>query len=240
MIAGAALGVAAAYAFDPSLGRQRRHMLRDRLSRTARQARRFADVAARDVRNRAHGAQARLETIRDRSEEISDRVLAERVRAKLGRYVSHPKAIAVAALGGNVDLSGDVLEGEYENALKAVAAVRGVRAIEDRLIIHRNADGVPSLQGGKTPTGEPGELEQRNWAPALRLAAGSIGLALLAYAAAGRGRPRVRAGIVGALVLLRTITNRPLAEIAHRPLDAREVPLAPQPEPGAWNVETPP
>ena len=191
------------------------------MSSAARSARHFGNVTARDIQNRAHGALARAHVMGE-SAAVSDRILVARVRAKLGRYVSHPKAIAVTAHRGTVDLSGDILEGEYATALKAASAVRGVKAIEDRLQLHRAAGSVPSLQGGKAPAGEPSELEQHTWTPALRLANGMLGLGLL---------------VVGALILARSVANRPLAELADRPLDAHEPAFEPSPEPGAWSIE---
>jgi osmotically-inducible protein OsmY len=58
-------------------------------------------------------------------EEVSDEVLVDRVRAKMGRVVSHPGAIKVTAEQGRVTLSGAVLEHEHEELLQAVRSVRG-------------------------------------------------------------------------------------------------------------------
>jgi hypothetical protein len=201
--------------------------------------RRFAEVAARDIRNRAQGARARLRALGQSGAEVRDGVLVQRVRAKLGRYVSHPKAIAVTAIQGSVDLTGDVLASEHQRLLKAVGAVRGVNTVEDRLRVHESGEHVPSLQGGTAPAGEPVELLQSHWSPAARVIAGGAGVALLAYGLARRGPLGVAAAIAGVAILARASTNRPLAELADRPLDGREVPLAPQPEPGAWNNESP-
>lgn len=189
--------------------------------------RRFADMAARDIRNRAQGARARLRALGQSGAEVRDGVLVQRVRAKLGRYVSHPKAIAVTAIQGSVDLTGDVLASEH-----------GVKAVEDRLWVHESGEHVPSLQGRTAPAGEPVKLLQSHWSPAARVIAGGAGAALLAYGLARRGPLGVAAAIAGAAILARASTNRPLAELADWPLDAREVRLAPQPEPGAWDIES--
>jgi hypothetical protein len=232
-----AAGAAAAYFLDRQLGRQRRHMLRNKLARAIRASRDFAEIAARDIRNRAQGGRARVLEIAHKGVEVSDHVLVQRVRAKLGRYVSHPKSIAVSSRRGSIDLSGDVLASEYDTLMKAVGAVRGVKTVEDRLAVHPSSEGTPSLQGGLPPAGEPGELRQRIWTPAVRLASGTVGAILIVYAAARRKPLRLAAALAGAAILVRAISNRPLAEVADRPFEAREVPLAPAPEPGAWSVE---
>jgi gas vesicle protein len=237
LLVGAAAGAACAYLFDPRLGRHRRDMLWHKLVHAVKAGRQFARIAARDLRNRTQGGRTRLLQIAHKGAEVSDQILVQRVRAKLGRYVSHPKAIAVNSIRGSVDLSGDVLASEYDMLMKAVGAVRGVKTVEDRLAVHRSAEGVPALQGGSSPPGEPGELAQRIWPPAVRLASGIAGAMLIAYAAARRGPLRPAAALAGAAILARVISNRPLAEVADRPVEAREVPLAPAPEPGAWSVE---
>jgi len=143
-IAGLALGAAGMYLLDPTHGRRRRAMIRDQAMRRARQAWRGTQVGLRDARNRAGGARHRWATAGEG--EVPDRVLAERVRAKLGRHSAHPRAIKVSVNQGSVELSGPVLAQECETILRAVRRVRGVREVHDRLQRHAHVD--PS---GHTP-----------------------------------------------------------------------------------------
>src|SRR6266566_5145613 len=80
----------------------------------------------RGRRHRAAGLMAETRA-RFRKRAVSDPVLVERVRAKIGRVVSHPRAIVVTADQGHVTLSGPILAGEVDDLLSAAAAVRGVQ-----------------------------------------------------------------------------------------------------------------
>jgi osmotically-inducible protein OsmY len=60
---------------------------------------------------------------------VDDGRLLERVRAKLGRVVSHPHAVTVDATGGRVRLRGSVLESEVSRLMRAVSRVPGVKAV---------------------------------------------------------------------------------------------------------------
>src|SRR6185436_5550374 len=91
---GGALGALAMYFLDPQQGRRRRALARDRVTHAAKAAGEAGSVAARDAVHRAQGLVA--ETRRRFSDDpVSDEVLAERVRAALGRAVSHSHAIDV-------------------------------------------------------------------------------------------------------------------------------------------------
>lgn len=82
--------------------------------------------------------------------------------------------------------------------------------------LHRSEhENIAARQRGTThaqPAREPG-----NWSPALRLAAGGAGLALLGYCMARRDRSTTWLGFIGAGLLMRATTNMEwgrLAEIA--------------------------
>src|SRR5262249_31799674 len=136
---GLAVGARLMYLLDPDRGRRRRARLRDKIKHRAHKAGDALEVAAADLAHRATGRAAETRA-RFRREDVSDPVLVGRVRAKLGRVVSHPRAIAVAADQGRVTLSGPILAGEVDDLLSAVAAVRGVREVENRLEMHEQAD----------------------------------------------------------------------------------------------------
>ncbi len=152
-------------------------------------------------------------------EPASDRVLVERVRAKLGRYVSHPSAIEVVAHDGDVVLTGDVLAAEHDDLVSVVAAVRGVRDVADHLDVHESAEGVSSLQGGARPGFARPELLQDHWSPGVRALAGGGALLLFLYGLAGGGIRGLGAIVLGSALLARAVGNRPIGELAE---EARE------------------
>jgi osmotically-inducible protein OsmY len=142
---GVAAGAAAYFFLDPQRGAARRAMARDRTAAAARGAAEEARRRARRVQDRAHGLAYEAKA-RAHEGEVPDDVLAERVRAQLGRPVSHPRALEVRASNGIVTLSGPILRGEVDGLVSRVSRVRGVRQVENRLEPHDSAD-VPSLQG---------------------------------------------------------------------------------------------
>src|SRR5690606_37640947 len=95
----AALGAGLMYLFDPQQGRRRRALLRDQWVHLRRLAREGARVTAHDVAGRSAGMVAvvsrRLNG--NSQEDVPDTALVDRVRAKLGRVVSHPHAVHVTA-----------------------------------------------------------------------------------------------------------------------------------------------
>jgi uncharacterized membrane protein len=112
-----------------------------------------------------------------------------------------------------VTLSGPVQAHELDGILSAVASVRGVGEVVNRLEPHAAEADVPGLQGGAARTGERTDLMQIRWAPATRLAAGIIGGSLLAH---GLHRPTVPNLIVGALgfgLLARAASNLETARL---------------------------
>jgi hypothetical protein len=154
-LTGFALGAAFMYTFDPNGGRRRRALARDQFTRLAHTAGDGLDAAARDLSNRAAGtvAETRRRLQPDRPD---DDVLVERVRAALGRAVSHPKAIAVEARNGMVRLCGPILSHEVSSVLSAVESVPGVRNVDNQLEPHDQPGNIPALQGGgEDTTGVP-------------------------------------------------------------------------------------
>ena len=212
ILLGIALGAGSAFFLDPQQGRRRRALLRDRMARTTREAREFGDAAARDLRGRAQGlsTQLRAQARSLRGAPASDDTLVQRVRAKLGRYVSHPHAIRVSAQNGYVTLSGDILAGEHARLLQALRSVSGVRDCADRLDVHASAEGISALQGGSTPPGERWEVLQAKWSPGTRALVGGTGAVLSLYALARGGLLGVAALAGGAALIARAKLNRPL------------------------------
>jgi uncharacterized membrane protein len=206
------LGAALMYFLDPRSGRRRRALVRDQLLHVARLAGRAQRVVARDITNRASGAWAEA-TRMLRNDDASDVEVAERVRAKLGRYVSHPHAVDVSVREGCVELSGPILEREVRELLHCVRHVPGVRAIEDRLVRHREAGRISALQGGVPRPGERSELFQDRWAPATRVLVGGLGGGLLLRGLRSGGPVGLLSVLLGGGLLLRASANRETASL---------------------------
>ena len=121
---GLGLGAGLMYFLDPDRGRRRRTLVRDTATHLVHAADDAIGTTARDVSNRLIGFVAEVKS-RFTCEKVSDEVLVERVRAKLGRVASHPHALKVTAEQGRVTLGGPILAHEVDPLLKCVYAVRG-------------------------------------------------------------------------------------------------------------------
>lgn len=202
-----ALGAGLMYMFDPLGGRRRRALVRDKVVHLLNKAGDAAGSTGRDLRNRARGVAAELRTLVSPEHDVPDEVLAERVRAELGRVVSHPGAIEVTTSHGHVTLSGPVLASEEKNVLRYISAVRGVKSVENRLEVHREPGNVPGLQGGAGRREPRFELMQTNWSPTARLLSSLAGGALVFYGANRRDLPGLALGGIGLGLLARGLTN---------------------------------
>jgi osmotically-inducible protein OsmY len=153
LLIGGALGALAMYFLDPNLGRRRRARTRDRVAHAAKVVDEGARVTVRDTVHRAQGAWAEAKRRFNHEEDVSDDALVGRVRAALGRVVSHPHAIEAAASGGHVTLLGPILSYEVRPLLRAVRRVPGVRAVSDQLTVYNEPGYVSALLGGEPKTG---------------------------------------------------------------------------------------
>lgn len=133
------------YWFDPEQGRRRRALLRDKLMSGLTLIRHATDVVGRDARNRLHGTVARTRSL-IRSNDVSDEVLVERIRAALGRATSHPGAIEVSCSEGVVTLQGAVLKYEHARVMRAARSAAGVSEVHDEIAVYKRPDGIPALQ----------------------------------------------------------------------------------------------
>lgn len=145
LLTGLGLGIGLMYFMDPGRGRRRRAMVRDKIGRATRASTNAVSAVSLDLAHRAEGLVARARGVWHRGP-VDDDVLVERVRAKLGRLVSHPHAIEVHAADGRVHLRGPVLESELPKLIHGIARVRGVRDVLNALDVHRSAGNIPALQ----------------------------------------------------------------------------------------------
>ena len=214
LLVGGALGALAMYFLDPHEGRRRRARTRDKIVHAGKKLNEAGRVTARDTVHRAYGAVASARKLFER-EEVSDQVLVERVRAELGRVVSHPHAVEVAADRGHITLSGPILSEEVRPLLHCVRHVPGVRAVSDRLTVYEDAEAqhVSSLQGGHPRQGARFELLQENWSPAARLAVGTVGASLIASSWRARGGMRALLGLTGGALLARAAANKTFSSL---------------------------
>jgi hypothetical protein len=144
LLAGAALGLGIMYALDPVSGRRRRKQARERARALLRDLRVHAFRRARDVRHRVHGVVAELRASL-REHEVGDDVLAARVRARIGHSAAHPSLISTQVHSGRVVLRGAAVAGEVGRLVGRVAAVRGVRAVDNRLAIYPSEQHIPGV-----------------------------------------------------------------------------------------------
>ncbi len=214
-LSGAAIGTVAMYMFDPDRGRRRRALARDKLRSLSVKTGDAIEVAGRDLGNRLGGLQAQFSRMfAPRHNMADDRVVAARVRAKLGRVVSHPHAVEVAVQQGRLSLSGSVAAEEKPRLLDCVQAVPGVSAVEDRLTIQPQAqDQSAEQRGGQRPQALS-ESQQENWVPALRAVAMAGGSALGVYGLARRTPGGLALAALGLSLFARGMSNKPLKRLA--------------------------
>jgi hypothetical protein len=206
---GFGLGAGLMYLFDPNAGPRRRALLADRVRGLVNDLGDFVDAGTRDLRNRALGLVAETQA-QFRPGEADDRTVAERVRATLGRCVSHPRAIAVESREGRVTLRGPILAAEADRLLRAVADVRGVRAVDNQLEPHQHAGDHPALQGGEWQPAEPSGVLPWNITPASGLILGTAGTALGLCAIRRAGLMLPALAFAGAAYAMSRTTGDPL------------------------------
>jgi uncharacterized membrane protein len=152
-----------------------------------------------------------------RTGSADNQVIAERVRACLGRCCSHPHAVRVSVEDGSVELLGHVFAEEAPAILGKVRRVAGVAAVRDSFEKHTEPDH-PSLQGSHAVPRHG--LARTRWSPSARWVVGGWGAAAL-LTGARRGPAGIVLGVAGTLALLRATGNRPLAELLGARVAAR-------------------
>lgn len=220
MAAGALLGAVAMYVLDPDKGRRRRAIARDRARSIVAGTGDAVRVARRDAASRIKGLRARARHLFRQRALPDDLVLIERVRARMGRLVSHPHAVQVGAREGRVTLSGPILAHEAAPLLRAVRTVWGVTEVDDRLVAHERPDSIPSLQGGSARSMMRPALIHAHWPPALRLAAALCGGAMALYGMRRRTLAGCALTAVGIGLTTRAVANAPMqrwTELARHP-----------------------
>jgi len=206
-------GAAIMYTLDPQSGRRRRAVVRDKVTRAWNKTEDALETLSSDVTNRARGVYSET-TSRVRREQAPDDVLTERVRARLGRFSSHPGSIEVTVSGGRVTLRGPILKEEIDDVLRAAGGVRGAVDVDNQLEVHTDSTGVPGLQGpGKRP-GVAWGFTRYNWSPTHRVFATGIGSGLAVWGLTRRRNPAAMlASLAGLAFAVRGATNRELSRM---------------------------
>jgi uncharacterized membrane protein len=232
--AAAGAGAVAQYLLDPDRGRARRARVRDKTARAAHQMNDGVSVLSRDLSNRGRGIAAGMRYRFD-GDGVDDRVVHERVRAELGRYVSHPHAVEVKVDDGVVTVSGHVIGGEDRRAVRALKRVPGVRDVDARWSVHDDVEGVPQLQGDGRPRQPVPELLQQHWSPAARFVAGTGAAAMLTVSARVPTPVAWALRGTGSVLAARAATNLPLRRLTGITAGRRAVDVV-----GSISVDAPP
>jgi hypothetical protein len=227
LVRGAMVGAGLMYYFDPVMGGRRRAELAGRISHVLRLERALFERARRDAENRIRGI---IDQLRAPRVQVSDEILEPRVRSKLGRCVSHARAVLVDVVDGHVTLAGPILSHEADHLISEIAAISGVKEVLDALDRHATAEGVPALQG------EGKQIRRRRitWSPITQLLAVATGSALITWGMlVRRGRFGMIAAAAGAALAVRGTVNQPLTKLArgavvrrYRPRHRRRGPSA--------------
>ncbi|MGH7321563.1 MAG: BON domain-containing protein [Candidatus Rokuibacteriota bacterium] len=220
------LGAGLSYLLDPDSGRRRRALARDKMVSATHAASDAFDTTSRDVRNRTRGLIAGIRS-RAAREDVSDPVLVERVRAKIGEVVGHPRSIEATVEQGRVTLRGAILADEVDRLIRRVASVRGVRSVDNQLDVHGEAGQTPELQGEPAPPRAGGRFEfmQMRWSPTARLLAGITGGALSLCGLRQAGLTGIALGAAGVTLLTRALTNLELGRLVRLGAPRQAVPV---------------
>src|SRR5579859_7190057 len=204
----ATVGGLLAYFLDPDTGKRRRALMKDRSVSFVKDADRAIGKASRDLSNRARGAVADARS-RLSLRDVSDEVLVEQVRARLGRVCSFPHLVEVSARDGVIRLRGGALESEHDNFISAISSLRHVSSVRNELKTYKSPQDIAGIHEGTIRRKEPAAGST----PAARLAMGLAGAALALFVGARRGVIGKTARLVGLGLIARALTNMHVGEL---------------------------
>lgn len=208
----AGVGAAVEYVLDPDRGHARRAKARDKAVHASVVVNNGCRVLVRDMAGRGRGVVAGARYL-VAGRHVADDVLHERVRAELGRHVSHPHAVHVDVADGAVVLTGDVLAVEEQRTRRALRRVPGVRRVAADWTVHTDTTGVSALQGAGRARVPTMELMQEQWSPTARFL---MGTAAVGTWLVSRRTPAPVAWALrgaGTAIAARAMTNLPMRRI---------------------------
>jgi len=140
LLAGLGIGAALMYLLDPARGARRRSLIRDKAARASRMTGRELIERAQDAKNRARGQVAQLRGRLAGDDQLDDDQLVARVRAELGHRVDRARSVEIAASNGEVTIRGHVPPDGVDDIVAAVRGVRGVKQVNNELVIRSLSD----------------------------------------------------------------------------------------------------
>lgn len=153
-------GVIAEYYFDQRSGARRRSILRDKILHWGRRSMSRFARQSRYLANRAYGKT--IEYTNGRlavADSVDDVVLVERIRAKVGRILSHPKMIRFDSQAGRIRISGYALTHEVPKLYRQILKVPGVRSIQANNVIP--VENEKRMSSIASPRGQGSKMIQR-------------------------------------------------------------------------------
>ena len=148
LLTGLCVGAIAMYFLDPQTGRRRRALVHDQVTHAKAALVDFQDAKRKDLAYRARGLWSAFTTA-FRPRDDSDAALNARLRAKLGRLVSHPQAIETAVVSGRAVLRGQILPSELERVLDELPRVPGVSEMENQLTVTDQPERISAPRRGR-------------------------------------------------------------------------------------------
>lgn len=148
------------YFLDARAGARRRSTLADKIIHWGRVGVHRANRQFRYFMNRTYGRSYEIgKSLLSNADEISDDILVERIRSKVGRILAHPKMLRIDSDQGRIRLSGYALTQEIPRLYQLVRRVRGVRSIHANNVIPVESE--RRMSSISSPRGGGGKLVQR-------------------------------------------------------------------------------
>jgi hypothetical protein len=134
LISGIIIGSVVMYLLDPRQGTRRRALFRDKARSLASRSSHQTGKLFRHLNNKFAGLVANLSGTIKPQGETSDRKLADRVRATIGRSIPHPGHVDIAVHSGIVTMRGDLKPHEAGQLVLAIRKVPGVVGVDNQII----------------------------------------------------------------------------------------------------------
>ncbi|MEW6731797.1 MAG: hypothetical protein AB1489_10760 [Acidobacteriota bacterium] len=134
---GTGFGAGLMFIFDPAKGKDRRTLVRGKVTDTVAKTGEVITKTPQNIANRVSGIMGEA---RSSYKKIKDDKLVASVCSRIEGVVSNPKSIQIVADNGSLTLSGSIPAIEVDNLLKTVSSVRGVKTLENKLETHARAD----------------------------------------------------------------------------------------------------